>query len=221
MGESEFCSFVILWFFTSFGLISMLLYEELYWYLSRNYCKTVDVFLVLGGATNFYWGAEPICCMKNLIFHLKKGYSVGYWEEGSPCVPSVTTGLYYSTQSYSKFFRKNFTENEVLLIILSVMLSTNFPILTFLWCWLILLWFQVKIRLGKGICLTSFSLGKAIDSHWFKMSCLTCLVLSCVYCFFLKRWNYIKIFSAWISRTSAEFFLTDWRHRCLKNTIDL
>ena len=35
---------------------------------------------------------------------------------------------------------------------------------------------------------------KAIDSHWFKMLCLTCLVVSCVYCFFFKRWNYIKIF---------------------------
>ena len=35
---------------------------------------------------------------------------------------------------------------------------------------------------------------KPIDSHWFKMSCLTCLIFSCVYCFFLKRWNYIKIF---------------------------
>ena len=35
---------------------------------------------------------------------------------------------------------------------------------------------------------------KPIDSHWFKMSCLTCLIFSCVYCFSLKRWNYIKIF---------------------------
>ena len=39
-----------------------------------------------------------------------------------------------------------------------------------------------------------FSLGKPIDFHLFKMSCLTCFVFSCVYCFFLKRWNYIKIF---------------------------
>ena len=30
-----------------------------------------------------------------------------------------------------------------------------------------------------------FSLGKPIDSHWFKMSCLTCLIFSSVYCFFL------------------------------------
>ena len=37
-------------------------------------------------------------------------------------------------------------------------------------------------------------LGKAIDSYWFKMSCLISLVFHCVYCFFLKRWNYIKIF---------------------------
>ena len=39
-----------------------------------------------------------------------------------------------------------------------------------------------------------FSLEKPVDFHWFKMSCLTCLVFSCVYWFFLKRWNYIKIF---------------------------
>ena len=38
------------------------------------------------------------------------------------------------------------------------------------------------------------SLGKPIDSHLFKMSCLTCLIFSCVYCFSLKRWNYIKLF---------------------------
>ena len=37
-------------------------------------------------------------------------------------------------------------------------------------------------------------LGKAIDSYWFKMSCLISLVFHCVYCFFLKRWDYIKIF---------------------------
>ena len=66
------------------------------------------------------------------------------------------------------------------------------------------------------------SLGKPIDSHWFKMSYLNCLIFSCVYCFFLKRWSYTKICSAWTSRTSAEiFFLTDWRHKRLKNTIDL
>ena len=39
----------------------------------------VDVLLVLGGATNFYWGVRPIFCMENLIFHLKKGYSAIYW----------------------------------------------------------------------------------------------------------------------------------------------
>ena len=38
------------------------------------------------------------------------------------------------------------------------------------------------------------SLRKPKDFHWFKMSCLTCLAFSCVYCFFLKRWNYIEIF---------------------------
>ena len=41
---------------------------------------------------------------------------------------------------------------------------------------------------------SEISLGKPIDSYWFKMPGLTCLVFSCVYCFFLKRWNYIKIF---------------------------
>ena len=55
------------------------------------------------------------------------------------------------------------------------------------------------------------------------MSCLTCLVFSCAYYFFLKRWNsYKDICSAWISGTSAEFFfLTGWCHKRLKNTIDL
>ena len=41
------------------------------------------------------------------------------------------------------------------------------------------------------------------------MSCFTCLVFSCVYCFFLKRLNlYIDIYSAWISRTSAQIFFS-------------
>ena len=35
-------------------------------------------FLVLGGATNCYWGHGLFFCMENLIFHLKKGYSVNY-----------------------------------------------------------------------------------------------------------------------------------------------
>ena len=66
------------------------------------------------------------------------------------------------------------------------------------------------------------SLGKPIDFHWYKMSCLNCLIFSCVYCLFLKRWSYIKICSAWTSRTSAEILLlTDWRHKRLENTIDL
>ena len=52
------------------------------------------------------------------------------------------------------------------------------------------------------------SLEKPIDSLWFKMSCFSCSVSSCVYWIFLKRWNYIAkdICSAWISRTSADFF---------------
>ena len=44
---------------------------------------------------------------------------------------------------------------------------------------------------------------------------------SCVYCFFLKRWNYIKDFSAWISRTPAEFILSQIDViNVPKNTID-
>ena len=38
------------------------------------------------------------------------------------------------------------------------------------------------------------SLGKPINSHSYKMSGLNCLVFCCVYWFFLRRWNYIKIF---------------------------
>ena len=72
-------------------------------------------------------------------------------------------------------------------------------------------------------CTKQYSLGKPIDSHWFKMSCLTCLVFSCVYCFFLKRWNYIKIFALheYAALLPNSLFLTDWRHKRLKNTIDL
>ena len=55
------------------------------------------------------------------------------------------------------------------------------------------------------------------------MSFLTCLDFSCVYCFFLKRWNYIKILLCMNKSyfVSSKFFLTDWRHKRLKNTIDL
>ena len=65
-----------------------------------------------------------------------------------------------------------------------------------------------------------YSLRKPIDFHLFKMSCLTCLVFSCVYWFFLNRWNYAKICmnKPYLCRN---FFLTDWRHKRLKNTIDL
>ena len=89
---------------------------------------------------------------------------------------------------------------------------------------------NLKISLGKLktsyaplITVTAFSLGKPIDPLWFNMSCLTCLVFSCVYFFFLKTMNlYKNICFTWISRTSAEFFfLTDWRDKRLKNTIDL
>ena len=37
----------------------------------------------------------------------------------------------------------------------------------------------------------------------------------------LKRWSYINICSAWISCTYVKiFFLMDWCHKCLKNTVD-
>ena len=84
---------------------------------------------------------------------------------------------------------------------------------------------ELKCLLWKFFLIKIYhvSLGKPIDSHCFKMSCLTCLVFSCVYCFFLKTIKLHKyICSAWISRTSVEFFfLTDWCHKRLKNTIDL
>ena len=64
--------------------------------------------------------------MENLIFHLIKGYSVNYWGACSLCAPSaVPTALYYSTQSHGWFFRKKFTENEVLLVVLSVILGKH------------------------------------------------------------------------------------------------
>ena len=49
---------------------------------------------------------------------------------------------------------------------------------------------------------------KPIDSYWFEMSSLSCSVFICVHCFFLKMMKLYKdICSAWISRTSADFFL--------------
>ena len=98
------------------------------------------------GSNQSLLGGRPIFCMENLVFHLKKGYSVNYWRTCSLYAHSVPTALYYSTQSHGWFSSKNFTENKVLLIVLSVMLSTNFPISTFIWCWLILLWFKNNIR---------------------------------------------------------------------------
>ena len=53
------------------------------------------------------------------------------------------------------------------------------------------------------------SLGKPIDSYWFKISCLSCLIFICAHCFFLKMMKLYKdICSAWISRTSAEIFFS-------------
>ena len=63
--------------------------------------------------------------------------------------------------------------------------------------------------------------GKPIDSYWFEMSCLSCLVFICVHCFFLKMMKLYKdICSAWISHTSADFFSIYWNQKHLKNTID-
>ena len=98
---------------------------------------------LLGGTAYFFHGKPYLS--------LEKGYSVNYWGTCSPCAPSVATALSNSTHCHGWFFRKNFTENEVLLIILSVMLSANFTILTFTWCWLILLCFQIKITERQGL----------------------------------------------------------------------
>ena len=70
--------------------------------------------------------------------------------------------------------------------------------------------------------LGQLSLGKPIDSYWFKIFCLS-LFYICVNCFFLKMMKLYKDnSSAWISRTSAEFFfLIGWNNKLLKNTIDL
>ena len=57
----------------------------------------------------------------------------------------------------------------------------------------------------------------------YKMSCFSCLVFSCVCCFFLKTMKLYKyICFAWVTRTSADFFFfTDWRQKRLKNKTDL
>ena len=42
---------------------------------------------------------------------------------------------------------------------------------------------------------TFCGLRKPLNFHWFKMSCLTCLFFSCVYCFFLKvYWRKFETF---------------------------
>ena len=54
-------------------------------------------------------------------------------------------------------------------------------------------------------------------SLWFKMSCLTCFVFSCVFCFFLKRWHYIKIFVLHEKAVHLlKCFLTDWQQASQK-----
>ena len=64
---------------------------------------------------------------------------------------------------------------------------------------------------------------KTKHSYWFKLSCLSCVIFICFRCFLVKMVKLCKgICSAWISHTSAEiFFLINWRHKRLKNTIDL
>ena len=57
---------------------------------------------------------------------------------------------------------------------------------------------KVICHLGEPAHLSGpahFHMNSPITSHWFKMFYLNCLVFTCVYCFFLKRWNYIKIFA--------------------------
>ena len=57
------------------------------------------------------------------------------------------------------------------------------------------------------ICDRNISLGKPIDSYWFKMSSFSCLVFILCLLFFLKMIKLYKdICSAWISPTSVEFF---------------
>ena len=54
--------------------------------------------------------------------------------------------------------------------------------------------FQLSLNLVITFHSCYFSLEKPIDSHWFKMSCFSFSVFSCVYCFFFKQWNHIKTF---------------------------
>ena len=90
------------------------------------------------------------------------------------------------------------------------------PVFTF-YIWLMNLWRNNEHMFWE------FSLGKPIDFHLFKMSCLTCLVFSCVCCFFLKRWNYKKRYLFCMNKLyfCRNFFLTDWCHNHLKITVDL
>ena len=71
-----------------------------------------------------------------------------------------------------------------------------------------------------------YSLGKPIDSYWFKMSCMSCLVFICVHCFFLEMMKLYKDMNATSFCMNKPYFcwncfLIDWRHKRLKNTIDL
>ena len=53
------------------------------------------------------------------------------------------------------------------------------------------------------------SLQKPVGSHWFKKFCVSCLVFTSIYSFFIKWWKYYKaIFSTWISSTSAKLFFS-------------
>ena len=111
------------------------------------------IFSIGGGATNFYWGTRPIFCLENLIFHLKKRDSVNYWGGMFPLCPFSAYGSVLFHPEPRLIFQKKIHWERVV-IVLSVMLSTNFPILTFIWFWLILLCFQIKIteRQGFKLC---------------------------------------------------------------------
>ena len=111
--------------------------------------------------------------------HLRKFLKLFRWSKQSPSKRRdkvfETSNRKYLLQFIkrrSKLYQKNMSHQNTLKFNQSKTFSKNYK----------------QIRL----CLGLVSLGKSIVSHWFKMSCLTCLVFSCVYYFFLKRGNFIK-----------------------------
>ena len=60
------------------------------------------------------------------------------------------------------------------------------------------------LRLQMGLLGLTLQFRKTHRFAWFKMSCFSCSVFSCVYCFLLKMMKlYKEICTAWISRTSV------------------